>query len=75
MLSLFFQERMLFQFWFNTFFVSQEAATKEIRDDEPTLKTFKNNKDSQYFDIGKEHLDEAHKDNNDKIFAADFKVR
>lgn len=73
--DMFKKERMLFQFWFNTFFVSQEAATKEILDDEPTLKTFKNNKDSQYFDIGKEHLDKAHKDNKDKIFPTDFKIR
>lgn len=75
MLSLFLQERMLFQFWFNTFFISQEAATKEIYEDEPTLKTVNYDKDLRYFEIGKEHLDKAHKDNKDKIFPADFKVR
>ncbi|XP_044174863.1 phosphatidylinositol 3,4,5-trisphosphate 3-phosphatase and dual-specificity protein phosphatase PTEN-like [Acropora millepora] len=73
--DMFKKERMLFQFWFNTFFVSQEAATKEIYDNEPTLKTFDFGKGLRYFEIRKEHLDEAHKDNKDKIFPADFKIR
>lgn len=68
---------MLFQFWFNTFFVSQEAVTKEIYEDEPTLKTcdVDGDEDSRYFVIGKEHLDKAHKDNKEKIFPANFEVR
>ena len=41
---------MLFQFWFNTFFVSQEAAAKEIYEDEPTLKTFDFGKGLRYFE-------------------------
>ncbi|XP_074618313.1 phosphatidylinositol 3,4,5-trisphosphate 3-phosphatase and dual-specificity protein phosphatase PTEN-like isoform X2 [Acropora palmata] len=73
--DMFKKERMLFQFWFNTFFVSQEALAKEIHEDEPTLKTFDFGKGLRYFEIGKEHLDKAHKDNKDKIFPADFKIR
>ncbi|XP_067053660.1 phosphatidylinositol 3,4,5-trisphosphate 3-phosphatase and dual-specificity protein phosphatase PTEN-like [Acropora muricata] len=73
--DMFKKERILFQFWFNTFFVSQEAATKEIYDHEPTLKTFDFGKGLRYFEIRKEHLDEAHKDNKDKIFPAEFKIR
>ena len=69
------QERM-FQFWFNTFFISQQATDVEkIFEDEPTLKTVRLDTDLCYFDIGKEDLDKAHKDAKEKIFNRDFKVR
>ena len=64
----------MFQFWFNTFFVSQAAVTKEIFEDEPTLKTFELDTDIRYFDVGKPDLDKAHKDLKHKIYASNFKV-
>lgn len=67
------QERM-FQFWFNTFFVSQAAVTKEIYEDEPTLQIFEVDSDLRYFDVGKPDLDKAHKDDREKIYPSNFKV-
>ena len=65
----------MFQFWFNTFFISQAASTEKIYEDEPTLWTFELDPDQRYFDIGKDDLDKAHKDAKEKMYAADFKVR
>ena len=65
----------MFQFWFNTFFVSQAAVTETVYEDEPTLKTFELDTDIRYFDIGKEYLDKAHKDTKEKIYSPDFKVK
>lgn len=70
-----FKKERMFQFWFNTFFVSQAAVTKVILEDEPTLKTFELDSDTRCFDIGKDHLDKAHKDLKEKIYPADFKIR
>ena len=67
------QERM-FQFWFNTFFISQQATDVELYEDEPTLRTVKLDTDLCYFDVGKEDLDKAHKDVKEKIYNRDFKV-
>ena len=64
----------MFQFWFNTFFVSQAAVTKEIFEDEPTLKTLELDSNLRSFSIGRDHLDKAHKDSKEKIFPADFMV-
>ena len=69
----FLQERM-FQFWFNTFFVSKAAETVKLEEDEPTLNTLVLDPDTRYFDIGKDHLDKAHKDLKEKIYPAEFKV-
>lgn len=69
----FYQER-LFQFWFNTFFISQAAWTEEIQEDEPTLHTFELDPNLRYFDIGKDNLDKAHKDAKEKMFKSDFRV-
>jgi len=65
----------MFQFWFNTFFISQQATDVEIYEDEPTLKIVKLDPDLCYFDIGKEDLDKAHKDAKEKIYNRDFKVK
>lgn len=65
----------MFQFWFNTFFVSKAAETKSLKEDEPTLKTLVSDPDTRCFEIGKDHLDKAHKDEKEKIYPADFKVR
>lgn len=65
----------MFQFWFNTFFISQAAHTEKIYEDEPTLRTFECDPDLRYFDVGKEDLDKAHKDVKAKMYTADFKVR
>jgi len=64
----------MFQFWFNTFFVSQAAVTKEIYEDEPTLKIFEFDSDLRYFDVGKPDLDKAHKDDREKIYPSNFTV-
>ena len=64
----------MFQFWFNTFFVSQAAVTREIYEDEPTLKTFEIDSDLRYFDVGKPELDKAHKDDREKIYPSNFTV-
>ena len=64
----------MFQFWFNTFFVSQAAVTGEIYEDEPTLKTFEIDSDLRYFDVGKPELDKAHKDDREKIYPSNFTV-
>ena len=64
----------MFQFWFNTFFVSQAAVTKEIYEDEPTLKLFEVDSDLRYFDVGKPDLDKAHKDDREKIYPSNFTV-
>lgn len=69
-----FKKERMFQFWFNTFFVSQAAVTKEIFEDEPTLKTLELDSNLRSFSIGKDHLDKAHKDSKEKIFPADFMV-
>ena len=69
----FYQER-LFQFWFNTFFISQAAWTEEIQEDEPTLHTFELDPNLRYFDIGKDNLDKAHKDAKEKMFKSDLRV-
>lgn len=65
----------MFQFWFNTFFISQAAETEKIFEDEPTLHTFELDPELRYFDIGKEDLDKAHKDSKEKTYSSDFKVR
>lgn len=71
-----FKKERMFQFWFNTFFISQQATDVEVLyEDEPTLKTVRLDTDLCYFDIGKEDLDKAHKDAKDKIYNKDFKVR
>ena len=64
----------MFQFWFNTFFISQQATDVELYEDEPTLRTVKLDTDLCYFDVGKEDLDKAHKDVKEKIYNRDFKV-
>ena len=64
----------MFQFWFNTFFVSQAAVAREIYEDEPTLKTFEVDSDLRYFDVGKPDLDKAHKDDREKIYPSNFTV-
>ena len=76
----------MFQFWFNTFFISNAVATvtdkmqnedreEMIHEDEPTLKTFELDSNSRYFGIDKENLDKAHKDEKGKIFGPAFRVR
>ena len=66
----------MFQFWFNTYFISQEATdVEQLYEDEPTLKIVKLDPDLCYFDVGKEDLDKAHKDAKEKIYNKDFKVR
>ncbi|KAL9979316.1 hypothetical protein ACROYT_G016964 [Oculina patagonica] len=70
-----FKKERMFQFWFNTFFVSQAAHTEKIYEDEPTLRTFECDPDLRYFDVGKEDLDKAHKDMKEKMYTADFRVR
>lgn len=65
----------MFQFWFNTYFISQQATSKELFEDEPTLRILELDTDLSYFDVGKEDLDKAHKDTKEKIFNRDFKVR
>lgn len=65
----------MFQFWFNTFFISQQATDVDIYEDEPTLRTARLDTDLCYFDIGKEDLDKAHKDAKEKIYSNDFRVR
>ncbi|CAH3136407.1 unnamed protein product [Porites lobata] len=70
-----FKKERMFQFWFNTFFVSQAAVTGEIYEDEPTLKTFEIDSDLRYFDVGKPELDKAHKDDREKIYPSNFTIR
>lgn len=70
-----FKKERLFQFWFNTFFISQAAWTEEIQEDEPTLHTFELDPNLRYFDIGKDNLDKAHKDAKEKMFKSDFRIR
>ena len=65
----------MFQFWFNTFFISEAAHTDKVYEDEPTLLTFELDTDLRYFDVDKDNLDKAHKDMKEKVYAADFKVR
>ena len=66
----------MFQFWFNTFFISQQATdVEQLYEDEPTLRTLKLDTDLSFFDVGKEDLDKAHKDVKEKIYNKDFKVR
>ncbi|KAJ7381132.1 hypothetical protein OS493_004730 [Desmophyllum pertusum] len=70
-----FKKERLFQFWFNTFFISEAAHTDKVYEDEPTLLTFELDTDLRYFDVDKDNLDKAHKDMKEKVYAADFKVR
>ncbi|EDO32901.1 predicted protein [Nematostella vectensis] len=69
------KERM-FQFWFNTFFISTGANMTDSREGEPTIHTFKEsrNSDVRWFAIPKQFVDKAHKDNKCKVFSPDFKV-
>ena len=64
----------MFQFWFNTFFISQAAQTENLYEDEPTLRVVELDPDLRFFDIGKDNLDKAHKDMKEKMYSADFKV-
>ncbi|XP_020612582.1 phosphatidylinositol 3,4,5-trisphosphate 3-phosphatase and dual-specificity protein phosphatase PTEN-like isoform X2 [Orbicella faveolata] len=70
-----FKKERMFQFWFNTFFISQQATVVQLFEDEPTLKVVKLDSDLYFFDIGKDDLDKAHKDAKEKIYNRDFKVR
>ena len=70
----------MFQFWFNTFFVS--GLTPQPSEGEATMKTFnfdgrKQNEEgaTSWFELHKEDLDKANKDKKNKIYSPIFKVR
>jgi phosphatidylinositol-3,4,5-trisphosphate 3-phosphatase/dual-specificity protein phosphatase PTEN len=69
----------MFQFWFNTFFVS--GLTPPPSEAEPTMMTrnFKDQDDdvgaTSWFELHKEDLDKANKDKKNKIYSPNFKVR
>nr|UQI50295.1 phosphatidylinositol 3 [Haliclona caerulea] len=75
-----FKKERMFQFWFNTFFISNgytncdpDSMTEE---NDPTLFTFDTNSpDEKCFIIPKIWIDKAHKDEKCKLFPVDFKVK
>ncbi len=71
----------MFQFWFNTFFVS--GLTPPPTEGEASMRT-QNFQDKQqnedvgatsWFELHKEDLDKANKDKKNKIYSPNFKVR
>ncbi|XP_028408520.1 phosphatidylinositol 3,4,5-trisphosphate 3-phosphatase and dual-specificity protein phosphatase PTEN-like isoform X2 [Dendronephthya gigantea] len=71
---------LMFQFWFNTFFVS--GLTPPPSEGEATMKTssFDRRKQSEdgatsWFELHKEDLDKANKDKKNKIYSPNFKVK
>ncbi|KXJ21447.1 phosphatidylinositol 3,4,5-trisphosphate 3-phosphatase and dual-specificity protein phosphatase PTEN [Exaiptasia diaphana] len=73
-----FSKERIFQFWFNTFFISvgtnlSEDST-EISD--PALQSFYDEKTKErWFALPKQYIDKAHKDEKCRVFQADFKVK
>ena len=63
----------MFQFWFNTFFIS-EGPDFDEGDSEPTLKINRSEPDNWWFEIPKVDIDKAHKDVRNKVFSSSFKV-
>ena len=74
----------MFQFWFNTFFVS--GMTPKATEGESSMDVKKCNSTADnvhdgelgktfYFELEKEDLDKANKDKKNKIFSPNFKVR
>ena len=72
----------MFQFWFNTFFVS--GLEPKASEGEPTMETQHTKKKADgvhiggttcWFELQKEDLDKANKDKKNKIFSPNFKVR
>ncbi|XP_031568203.1 phosphatidylinositol 3,4,5-trisphosphate 3-phosphatase and dual-specificity protein phosphatase PTEN-like [Actinia tenebrosa] len=76
-----FKKERMFQFWFNTFFISTAYTNvdTENKDEEcdPTLFTFndKNSPEDRWFTLPKGCIDKAHKDERCKLFPVDFKVK
>lgn len=70
----------MFQFWFNTFFVS--GLTPKPSEREASMVTYdietqQNDEISAttWFELHKEDLDKANKDKKNKIYSPNFKVR
>ena len=63
----------MFQFWFNTFFISkgQDFQQEQL---EPTLRVNRSESESWWFEIPKQDIDKAHKDDRNKVFPSNFKV-
>ncbi|CAB3988947.1 Phosphatidylinositol 3,4,5-trisphosphate 3-phosphatase and dual-specificity phosphatase PTEN [Paramuricea clavata] len=77
--SRFGKKDLMFQFWFNTFFVS--GLTPPPSEAEPTMMTqnFKDQDDevgaTSWFELHKEDLDKANKDKKNKIYSPNFKLQ
>ena len=70
----------MFQFWFNTFFVSGLTPMPSEGESSMMTKHFPSNKQDElgatsWFELRKEDLDKANKDKKNKIYSPNFKVR
>ena len=70
----------MFQFWFNTFFVSGLTPPPSEGEASMVIKSFPQNQQGEpvgatsWFELHKEDLDKANKDKKNKIYSPDFKV-
>lgn len=64
----------MFQFWFNTFFISTVASKNVGMEDEDTLRTFEETSDIRSVRLPREALDKPHKDTKGRNFPPDFEV-
>jgi phosphatidylinositol-3,4,5-trisphosphate 3-phosphatase/dual-specificity protein phosphatase PTEN len=66
----------MFQFWFNTFFVSGLTPAPSEGEASMVIRNFseKDEGATSWFQLHKEDLDKANKDKKNKIYSPDFKV-
>ncbi|XP_046860575.1 phosphatidylinositol 3,4,5-trisphosphate 3-phosphatase and dual-specificity protein phosphatase PTEN-like [Xenia sp. Carnegie-2017] len=69
---------LMFQFWFNTFFVS--GLTPQPSEGEASMTTHHDKNENEieptsWFELHKEDLDKANKDKKNKIYSPDFKLK
>ncbi|KAK3747338.1 hypothetical protein QZH41_017979, partial [Actinostola sp. cb2023] len=71
-----FSKERMFQFWFNTFFISVGANLDSEESSDPTLQSYSDescDSDVRWITIPKSFIDKAHKDEKCRVFQPDFK--